>query len=136
MATAQAISNNSETTLVYDTEDFDVGGGYDTSNGLFTCPAGEGGVYWFYWQSHFRDGAGGAYEGKCHRDPEGGGSFAVVNQSNGRTGGSLNIAQAGFFITLTASDILKVTIQHTQSSTQNMLDTDFSTYWGGFKLIT
>ena len=132
----QAISNASETTLVYDTEDFDIGGGYNTSDGLYTCPAGAGGLYYMYWQSKFGTGAGGSnYRSIVYRDPEGGGSFAEVNRSTGYTGQSQNIAQAGFWITLTAGDILKITVYHTQSSTQNMYDNDYTTYWGGFKLI-
>ena len=32
-------------TLVFETEDFDIGGNYDTSNGRFTAPIA--GIYWF-----------------------------------------------------------------------------------------
>jgi len=36
-------------TLVFETEDFDIGGNYDTSNGRFTAPVA--GVYWFAFSS-------------------------------------------------------------------------------------
>ena len=35
--------------LVFETEDFDIGGNYDTSNGRFTAPVA--GVYWFAYSS-------------------------------------------------------------------------------------
>ena len=36
-------------TLVFETEDFDIGGNYDTSNGRFTAPIA--GIYWFCFDS-------------------------------------------------------------------------------------
>ena len=41
----QAISNNSATTLIFNTESFDPNSDYDTSNGTYTVPSGQAGKY-------------------------------------------------------------------------------------------
>jgi hypothetical protein len=41
----QTISNNTNTTVIFDNEVIDTDSGYDTSTGIFTVPSGKGGKY-------------------------------------------------------------------------------------------
>ena len=43
----QSISHDTSTIIVFDTEEYDTDSAYDTSNGRFTVPSGEGGKYLF-----------------------------------------------------------------------------------------
>ena len=43
----QDVSDATQTVLVFDEEALDSGSGYDTSNGKYTIPSGEGGKYYF-----------------------------------------------------------------------------------------
>ena len=44
----QSCSNNTSTVIVFDSEHYDTDSAYDTSNGRFTVPSGEGGKYAFF----------------------------------------------------------------------------------------
>ena len=46
-----ALSSNTWTTIVYNSEDFDTGSDFNTSNGIFSAPAS--GYYHFAWQNRF-----------------------------------------------------------------------------------
>ena len=54
----QNVSDNTATTLIFDEEGLDSGSGYDTSNGKYTIPSGEGGKYYF--EVHAEGDGGGA----------------------------------------------------------------------------
>ncbi len=45
LSSTQSLSNNTNTTVVFDNEVFDTDSGYDTSTGIFTVPSGKGGKY-------------------------------------------------------------------------------------------
>jgi len=47
LSTSQSASNSTSTIIVFNSEHFDTDSAYDTSNGRFTVPAGEGGKYVF-----------------------------------------------------------------------------------------
>ena len=42
------VSNDTDTKIIFETESFDDASAYDTSNGRFTVPSGEGGKYFLY----------------------------------------------------------------------------------------
>ena len=44
----QTLSDNVDTKVDFDTEDYDTASAYDTSNKRFTVPSGQGGKYFFY----------------------------------------------------------------------------------------
>ena len=56
----QDISDNTATTIVFNQEGLDSGSGYDTSNGKYTIPSGEGGKYYF---AFYGEGDGGGAGG-------------------------------------------------------------------------
>jgi hypothetical protein len=45
LSSTQSLSNDTNTTIIFDTEVFDTDSGYDTSTGIFTVPSGKGGKY-------------------------------------------------------------------------------------------
>jgi hypothetical protein len=49
----QSLSDNTDTKVNFDTEDFDTDSAYDTTNKRFTVPTGEGGKYFFYARGRF-----------------------------------------------------------------------------------
>ena len=56
----QNVSDATATVLVFDEEGLDSGSGYDTSNGKYTIPSGEGGKYYF---AFYGEGDGGGAGG-------------------------------------------------------------------------
>ena len=44
----QTVSDNTDTKLTIDTEQFDTDGAFDTSTSRFTVPSGKAGTYFFY----------------------------------------------------------------------------------------
>ena len=56
----QNVSDATATVLVFDEEGLDSGSGYDTSNGKYTIPSGEGGKYYF---AVYGEGDGGGAGG-------------------------------------------------------------------------
>ena len=47
-APSNNVPNDTDTKIIYQTESFDDASAYDTSNGRFTVPSGEGGKYFLY----------------------------------------------------------------------------------------
>ena len=47
LSSAQSCSNATQTAIVFNSEHYDTDSAYDTSNGRFTVPSGEGGKYFF-----------------------------------------------------------------------------------------
>ena len=47
-APSNNVANDTDTKIIYQTESFDDASAYDTSNGRFTVPSGEGGKYFLY----------------------------------------------------------------------------------------
>tara|TARA_R100000329_G_scaffold148633_1_gene137731 strand:+ start:481 stop:1005 length:525 start_codon:yes stop_codon:yes gene_type:complete len=48
LSSAQTLANNTNVTIVCDSELIDTDSGYDTSTGKYTIPTGKGGVYYFH----------------------------------------------------------------------------------------
>ena len=45
LSSTQSLSNNTDTTIIFDNEILDTDNAYDTSTGIFTVPAGKAGKY-------------------------------------------------------------------------------------------
>jgi len=58
ISSSHALADATATDVVFNTEFFDVGSGYNTSNGIFTVPSNEGGKYFFSVNVIFQDGNG------------------------------------------------------------------------------
>ena len=58
LSSSLALSDATNTDVVFQTEFFDVGSCYDNSNGVFTVPSNEGGKYFISVTVQFQDGNG------------------------------------------------------------------------------
>ena len=58
LSSGLTLNDVTNTDIVYQTELFDVGGCYNTSDGVFTVPSGEGGKYYIYTSTFFFDNEG------------------------------------------------------------------------------
>jgi hypothetical protein len=133
MGSAQTgIANNTGTNLICDSEDFDSDGAYNTSDGKFTVPAGEGGKY--YLHAVFRTNSSGTMT-RCNISLYKNGS-TVISQFNGNqvSNGEAS-ASASFVGTLAAGDYIQSRMFQDSSSSVNAESGTGKTLFMGFKLI-
>ena len=57
MSSGQSLTDNTDTKVDFDTEDFDTDNAFDTTNKRFTVPSGKGGKYFFYTRVRFFQGS-------------------------------------------------------------------------------
>jgi len=94
----QNVSDATQTVLVFDEEGLDSGSGYDTSNGKYTIPSGEGGKYYFaVYGEGDGGGAGGLIQVACY----------IFDGSDEIARGTVNLDSArGDIMTATASTLV------------------------------
>ena len=128
LSSAQSIANNTSVTIVFDTENHDTDNAYNTSTGIFTCPSGKGGKYFF--TSHFRlDSTTDSSR------------LALFLQVNGNTKATYNNVQrdedstgVSLVIDLSAGDEVKSVIFQNTGASKNSKTAD-NVMFMGFKLI-
>jgi len=130
---SQNFSNNTTTKITYDTELYDVGGGFNTTNNNFTVPSGEAGKYFFYMQTEgiFADS-----------DTEICIMNLVINDTITKKTricrGVVN-TDSDFFHTsvvdLSVGDVVDARLYHSQGSTRGNNNDAKVTYFLGYKLI-
>lgn len=133
MGSAQTgVANNTGTIIVCDSEDFDSDGAYNTSDGKFTVPAGEGGKY--YLHAVFRTNSSGTMT-RCNMSLYKNGS-TVISQFNGNqvSNGEAS-ASVSFVGTLAAGDYVQSRIFQDSSSSVNVESGNGKTLFMGYKLI-
>jgi len=130
---SQNFSNNTTTKITYDTELYDVGGGFNTTNNNFTVPSGEAGKYFFYMQTEgiFADS-----------DTEICIMNLVINDTITKKTricrGAVN-TDSDFFHTsvvdLSVGDVVDARLYHSQGSTRGNNNDAKVTYFLGYKLV-
>ncbi len=132
-SSSQSFSNATTTKITYDTELYDVGGGFNTSNNNFTVPSGEAGKYFFYMQTQgiFAD-ANGEF---CKMN-------LFINDTetkNTRICRGVVTTDSAFFHTvvvdLSVGDVVDARLYHTQGSSRDNDNNAKVTYFLGYKLI-
>jgi len=130
---SQNFASVTTTKITYDTELYDVGGGFNTSNNNFTVPSGEGGKYFFYMQTQgiFTDTASQIAKMNLFiNDTE------TKNTRHNREGVSTDTA---FFHTsvvdLSAGDVVDARLYNGYGSTRGNDNNAKVTYFLGYKLI-
>jgi hypothetical protein len=130
---SQNFATATTTKITYDTELYDVGGGFNTSNNNFTVPSGEAGKYFFYMQTQgiFAD-ANGEF---CKMN-------LFINDTetkNTRICRGVVTTDSAFFHTvvvdLSVGDVVDARLYHTQGSTRGNDNNAKVTYFLGYKLI-
>ena len=129
---SQNFANATTTKITFDTEVYDVGGGFDTSNNNFTVPSGEAGKYFFYFQTL------GIF---CDSNSEVGNAHIFVNNSNTtvvkHNRGTVTTDTTFFntsILDLSVGDVVDARLYHTQGSTRANDNNSISTYFCGFKI--
>ena len=130
---SQNFASVTTTKITFDTELYDVGGGFNTSNNNFTVPSGEGGKYFFYMQTQgiFTDTASQIAKMNLFiNDTE------TKNTRHNREGVSTDTA---FFhtsvVNLSAGDVVDARLYNGYGSTRGNDNNAKVTYFLGYKLI-
>jgi len=116
----------SEAVLVFTNSIFDSASGYDTSNGKYTIPSGQGGYWWFQANANI----GSSYTGMY---------FNIKVEGANKLRGVTSNASAGAvhcsgIINVSAGD--EVTVALELGASQGLSSTAYTNAFSGFKLIT
>ena len=132
---SQTTNSGAEAVIIFNSEQVDSDSAYDTSNGKFTVPSGEGGKYYLYTQLMRSNFNGGRFIVKIN---VGGTEKASAEMRNSDSGGTnFDTVQLGTTLALSASD--EVTVSMFQNAGDgngaNGDGTVPKSYYMGFKLI-
>tara|TARA_R100001443_G_scaffold70754_1_gene79090 strand:+ start:686 stop:1201 length:516 start_codon:yes stop_codon:yes gene_type:complete len=129
---SQNFAHATTTKITYDTELYDIGSGFNTSNNNFTVPSGEAGKYFFYAQTQgiFAD-ADGEF---CKMN-------IFVNDTetkNTRIGRGVVTTDTAYFhtsvVNLSVGDVVDARLYNYQGSTRGNDNNAKVTYFIGFKV--
>ena len=132
-SSSQNFADGTTVKITYDTEVYDVGSGFNTSNNNFTVPSGEAGKYFFYGQTQ------GIF---CDSNTEFCNISLYVNDTQTKftrhNRGTIATDSAFFHtsvVDLSASDVVDLRLYHGQGSTRGNDNDARVTYFIGYKLI-
>jgi hypothetical protein len=131
---SQTANSGAEAVVIFNTEQFDTDSAYDTSNGKFTVPSGEGGKYYLYTQLMRSNFNGGRFIVKIN---VGGTEKASAEMRNSDSGGTnFDTVQLGTTLVLSASDEVTVSFYQNASdgSGPNGDGTVPKSFFMGFKI--
>ena len=129
-SSTQGISNSTDTVIVYNAEVYDSASAYNTSNGIFTVPSGQGGKYYVTYGTRLTswnysivsmildDGADG-----------------LLRFEDGDADGDNNTISNSGIVSLSAGATIKVSIFQTGGGTVQLRANQENTWFGGYKLI-
>jgi hypothetical protein len=136
----QTLSDNTDTKVDFDTEDFDTDSAYDVSNKKFTVPSGEGGKYFFYTRIRFQK-AGLSQYVLAIRVNNSEVAKRYIYSGNQTTANFPEVQYFSYDIsaiqTLSAGDYVEVFAKadHTGSDTTPLNSGTIQTEFSGYKLI-
>ena len=131
---SQTTNSGAEAVIIFNTEQFDTDSAYDTSNGKFTVPSGEGGKYYLYTQLMRSNFNGGRFIVKIN---VGGTEKASAEMRNSDSGGTnFDTVQLGTTLDLSASNEVTVSMYQNggDGSGANGDGTVPKSFFMGFKL--
>ena len=128
-SSAQSISNSTHSVVIFNSEQFDTNSAYDTSNGRFTVPVGEGGKYFFY--GHFRFQSVNTFDTAIEIHKNGSQIAHIEYASNG----GYPSCQASYIGDLAEGDYIQLTAYQTSGSSKDLTGNINYTSFGGFKLL-
>jgi len=133
---SQTTNSGAEAVIIFNTEQFDTDSAYDTSNGKFTVPSGEGGKYYLYTQLMRSNFNGGRFIVKIN---VGGTEKASAEMRNSDSGGTnFDTVQLGTTLDLSASNEVTVSMYQNagDGSGANGDGTVPKSFFMGFKIGT
>ena len=132
LSSSQNIANETATTLVFQTEVYDTASAYDTSNGIFTVPSGQGGKYFFTFAA--RASNWNTSEVAIYLEDQASQSRIVFE--DGDAHGDNNTFAVSGIADLSAGNTVKVQYYQNGGGTTSPRTGVKNTWFGGFKLIT
>ena len=134
LSSSYNVNNNTETALPFDVEVLDTDSAYNTSNGKFTVPSGEGGKYFVYAQAMRNNFFNSRYLVKIR---VGGTAKISAEDRNTDSGGTtFQTVQVAGILDLNASDEVDVSLyQDSGSSAGANGGSNSKSHFMGFKLI-
>jgi len=130
LSSAQSIPNTTATTLVYQAEVYDTASAYNTSNGVFTVPSGQGGKYFVTFATRFTNW--NYSEASIYINDGGSG---LLTMDNGDTDGDNNTIMNSGIVSLSAGATIKVDFYQNGGNNASMRAGQSNSWFGGFKLI-
>ncbi len=128
-----SVSASTNTLLIFDTEDYDTNSAYNTSDGKFTVPSGEGGKYFLY--GVFRTESPNSMT-RCNIHFLKNGSTTISQFNNNQRSGGEASSSCSFVGTLSAGDYVQVRMFQNSGATETVMGGSFgTTQFMGFKLI-
>jgi hypothetical protein len=131
LSSSQGASNATVTTIVFQTEVFDTNSAYDTSTGIFTVPAGEGGKYVFHFSTRFTNWNYSIVQFGLRVN----GTTDKVFIEDGDLDGDNNSFHSSGVVNLSAGDTVKVGIYQDGGGTVTLRSGEHVSYFTGYKLI-
>ena len=136
MGSNQSMSDNVAAKIQFNTEDYDVGSCFDTSNYRFTVPSGEGGLYLIYSQIQLKSYDDGQHiESFIKLYKNGSATYYSYDNFSGTGNTNGNMLYNTQVINLSASDYIEVYGQCNVYPNSPECKAGYS-YFQGFKLIT
>ena len=126
------IASATNTTIVFDSEDFDSDGAYDTSNGRFTVPSGEGGKYFL--AAQIRTNSSGTMTRCSGSLVKNGSTYIAQFNNNQRSGGEASTGTT-WTGTLAAGDYVQFILYQNSGSAVNAEAGAGKCIFHGHKLI-
>ena len=131
LSSASSISNTTGTKIIFQTEVFDTDSAYNTSDGLFTVPSGEGGKYFFNFQVRPTNWNTTQFQVFIRIN----GSTDKLMFEDGDAQGDNNTMNNSGIINLSASDTVAVYVYQDGGNGLNLRTGESNTYFSGYKLI-
>ena len=131
LSSGTSISNTTGTKIVFGTEVFDTDSAYNTSDGLFTVPSGEGGKYFFNFQVRPTNWNTTQFQVFIRIN----GSTDKLMFEDGDAQGDNNTMNNSGIINLSASDTVAVYVYQDGGNGLNLRTGESNTYFSGYKLI-
>jgi hypothetical protein len=130
LSSAQSIPNTTATTLVYQAEVYDTASAYNTSNGVFTVPSGQGGKYFVTFATRFTNW--NYSDASIYIND---GSSGLLTMDNGDTDGDNNTLMNSGIVSLSAGATIKVDFYQNGGNNASMRAGQSNSWFGAFKLI-
>lgn len=134
LSSSQNISTATKTVITFDTEVLDSNSAYNTSNGRFTVPSGEGGKYYVYASLMRNNFTGGRYI--VYIGVNGTTKIKAEERNSDSGGTTFDTVGTGGILDLSASDYVDVSLYQDSGSTQGANGGGESlSFFMGYKLI-
>ena len=131
LSSNQPIADTTYTKIIFQTEEFDSDSAYNTSDGLFTVPSGEGGKYVIHFSIRLQNWNTSDVQAYASIN----GSTTTLLVDNGDQQGDNNTFHSSGVLVLSAGDTVSVYFYQNGGANAPLRTGKQSSYFHGFKLI-